>query len=189
MSLYSNQVPGLKPKPILVQDKQCNSETSSLAGETDAPPKSGILKSQDSGINRSTRGGSVKLTFGRRPMIKKRVTLRWVFISLLLVTNVSITNTLVPLSNTVTISHCILVNAVSFTNWNSHISPLARLIKTVNPYPLATLFLMIAFIKRGKRPRNHKLTSLNLQNTIFTDLIQIKLHISPFNFWCTVINN
>lgn len=78
MPLNSNQVPGMMPKPILVQDKQCSSETSSLAGETDGPPKSGILKSQESGINRSsgTRGGSVKLTFGRRPMIKKRVTLR-----------------------------------------------------------------------------------------------------------------
>ena len=70
----------MKPKPILVQDKQCNSETNSLASITDALPKPGILRSTESGIHRSggtsTRGGSVKLTFGRRPMIKKRVTLR-----------------------------------------------------------------------------------------------------------------
>ena len=72
-------MPGIKPKPILVQDKQHSSESSSLAGETETLPKSGILRSQESGIKRggsSTRGGSVKLTFGRRPMIKKRVTLR-----------------------------------------------------------------------------------------------------------------
>ena len=70
---------GKKPKPILVQDSKNNSETNSLAGETESLPKSGILRSQDSGMHRSgtsTRGGSVKLTFGRRPMIKKRVTLR-----------------------------------------------------------------------------------------------------------------
>ena len=70
---------GRKPKPILVQDSKQNCETNSLAGETETLPKSGILRSQESGIHRggtSTRGGSVKLTFGRRPMIKKRVTLR-----------------------------------------------------------------------------------------------------------------
>lgn len=70
---------GRKPKPILVQDSKQNSETNSLAGENETLPKSGILRSQESGIHRggtSTRGGSVKLTFGRRPMIKKRVTLR-----------------------------------------------------------------------------------------------------------------
>ena len=76
----SNQIQGMKPKPILVQDKNYSSETNSLAGETDVLPKPGILRSQESGIHRSsstsTRGGSVKLTFGRRPMIKKRVTLR-----------------------------------------------------------------------------------------------------------------
>ena len=63
----------MKPKPILVQDKQCKSETSGLPDE-----KSGILKGQEYEINRSAgpKGGSVKLTFGRRPIIKKRVTLR-----------------------------------------------------------------------------------------------------------------
>ena len=60
------------PKPNLVQEKQYGSETSSLADDTDAPPKTGILSRGGSGF----RGGSVKLTFGRRPMIKKRVTLR-----------------------------------------------------------------------------------------------------------------
>ena len=71
----SIQVPGVKPKPILVQDKQYGSETSSLASDIDILPKSGILRGKDPGINRPA-GGSIKLTFGRRPMIKKRVTLR-----------------------------------------------------------------------------------------------------------------
>ena len=63
----------IKPKPILVQDRQYNSETSSPAGETNGgqdTEKYGI------GYRPCKGGGSVKLTFGKRPMIKKRVTLR-----------------------------------------------------------------------------------------------------------------
>ena len=63
----------IKPKPILVQDRQYNSETSSPAGETN-----GCQDIEKYGIGRRPckGGGSVKLTFGKRPMIKKRVTLR-----------------------------------------------------------------------------------------------------------------
>ena len=69
----------IKPKPILVQDRQYNSETSSVTGETNGCQNIGKY-----GIDRKPcgRGGSVKLTFGKRPMIKKRVTLRLVQIKM-----------------------------------------------------------------------------------------------------------